>query len=44
MKTLLIQFGFFWGGVGGGERKQGVFVLRAIFTCLGEKLFFAYNL
>ena len=43
MKTLLIQFVF----VGGG-RKQGVFVFRAIFACLGEelgeKLFFAYNL
>ena len=33
---------------GGGLRKQGVFVFRAIFACLGEelgeKLFFAYNL
>ena len=46
MKTLLIQFVF--GGGGGWVRKQGVFVFRAIFACLGEelgeKLFFAYNL
>ena len=45
MKTLLIQFVFVGGG---GVRKQGVFVFRAIFACLGEelgeKLFFAYNL
>ena len=45
MKTLLIQFVFVGGG---GLRKQGVFVFRAIFACLGEelgeKLFFAYNL
>ena len=51
MKTLLIQFVFVGGGGGGGGgglRKQGVFVFRAIFACLGEelgeKLFFAYNL
>ena len=47
MKTLLIQFVFVGGG-GGGLRKQGVFVFRAKFACigeeLGEKLFFAYNL
>ena len=46
MKTLLIQFVFVGGG--GGLRKQGVFVFRAKFACLGEelgeKLFFAYNL
>ena len=47
MKTLLTQFVLVGGG-GGGLRKQGVFVFRAIFACLGEelgeKLFFAYNL